>query len=228
MLEPERVRTYELSVAQRVGTNQVQLGWFYNRYRNLVENYQFNTQETMDEAARRGIPYSPELRFTQYRNADTITNYGTNAGVEGAMDSLRYGANVTAAIATRNGSQIVQAPRVFGNARVSYDLGGDAPIFGFAARYQGRMIATTDYSPPVSVTPALDLRVSATGQIPTVDGLSYGAYLDWSVIHDDISLFTNYQPYTIGPLQHPTASQPDPVLIPREHYRAVVGLRYDF
>ena len=104
-LRPEKVKSLELSMNQRVGTHRLLIGGFYSKWTDLVELATLTEQETID-AIRNGdtsVPFTPGVHLTQYRNTTAVNNYGLNTGVEGAFASghLLYGASVTAAIAER-------------------------------------------------------------------------------------------------------------------------------
>jgi outer membrane receptor for ferrienterochelin and colicins len=230
-LEAEKVRMYELSVEQALGAQRIRFGGFVYEWTNLVGLHPFSDQELMTAAASGAlgdIPYSPNLSVTQYRNIQSVQDYGFNLGFEGSRfgGTLRYAVNVTAAI-TRDtdGHPLPVAAQLFGNARVSYDLGGGLPTLALATRVQGRRVAdlayTGGFAPTPRTTPVLELRGTVAGPVPYVKGLSYRASADYA--------FQSFEPYAVGTvLSSADAPQPDLLPNPSGAFTGTLGLQYDF
>jgi outer membrane receptor for ferrienterochelin and colicins len=238
-LRPERVRSLEGSVEQRFGTQRIGMGAFVTEWRDMVELH-ILTEAEMLEAARQGkVDIVRQIVAGQYRNVSSIDNYGFNGTYEGSMldGALRYGTNLTGAIARRNDDErgttpLEVAPRFFGNARILYDFPGDWPALGVAAQWKTK--ALTDRAldglwSPVPMSPAqLELRFTVSGPIPQLRGFSYRASADYA--------FANRTPYTVGVHQssgigqryYPYLPEFDKwYLAPVDTFRVTVGLGYD-
>jgi hypothetical protein len=166
----------------------------------------------------------------------SVDVYGFNASLDGASDdgTLRYAINFTGASARRSDPDeptrpLALVPRVFGNARVSYDLPGALPTLALAARYLASRPADRAYAfVPVAYAPAqLELRATVSGNIPVVKGLSYRVSADWAS--------ASRAPYVVGPIQDRAGGalgntpQGAPFeLAPVDVFRATVGVQYDF
>lgn len=227
-LRPETVRSMEMSLEQVFGAQRLFFGLFRSILTDLIEFHAFTAQEQADYMRRTGttIPV-----FLQRQNVASITNYGLNAGYEGSVidGTLRFGANVTSAIAERNdpatGSvPLTVAPRIFGNARVSYDLPGDLPTIGLAAYAMGKRIVDIAYEggfhPIPYAPPQLELRATVSGAVPGVHGLSYRVSANF--------LLADRAPYAVGPATRSTPENPAPRLVPLDTVRTTVGLQYEF
>ena len=83
---------------------------------------------------------------------------------------------------------------MFGNARVSYDFGERYPVIGLAAHYAGKRPAARAFekyfTPPPYVGPQVELRLTISGPVPVLPGLSYRASLDYA--------FADKAPYIVG------------------------------
>jgi len=111
-------------------------------------------------------------------------------------------------------------PSVYGNARVSYDLGGALPAVGLASQVTGRRLADFAQDPGVTglryAPPTIDLRLTATGRIPRLAALQYRISADFG--------FTTVNPY--GAAGGSDASNPD--LVPVVRATVLFGLQYGF
>ena len=235
-LDPEKVRMFELSIDQALGAQRLRMGGFVYDWNNLVGLHPFTDQELRTATTPNAngvvplgdIPYSPTQYITQYRNVRSVRNYGFNLGFDGAQldGALRYAVNVTAAIARDSDDRaLTVAPQLFGNARVSYDFGGDLPTLAVAARAQGRRIVdkgfTGGFTPTPSTTPVLELRGTVAGPVPRVKGLSYRATADYEL--------QSFEPYAVGTVQSTQDSpQPDLYPNPRGAFETTLGLQFDF
>lgn len=229
-LRPEKVKSVELSLNQRVGTHRLVLGGFYSKWTDLVELATLSDQETID-AIRNGdtsVPFTPGVHLTQYRNVGTVINYGLNTGVEGAFASghLLYGFSVTGAIANKEhvGSwvRLPVAPQLFGNARIAFLFGGQLPTLGLAARFLGPRLA--DLSSEFDSTPyapaSAQLKLTLSGRAPVIQGLSYRLIADYNTARRGA--------YVVGPVTSSLPTQPLATLNPIDRFRITAGLQYDF
>jgi len=141
---------------------------------------------------------------------------------------LRYGVFATLSLAERmdpdGANPLVVAPRMFGNARVSYSLGEKLPTIALASHYMGKRIADHGidghFSPTPSAPAQLELRATVTGAVPIFRGLKYRALVNYAV--------ADRGPYVVGPTTASTPTQPGAELNPVDQLRATVGLQYDF
>jgi len=231
-LAPEREQSAEASVQQQFGPHRLLLGAFFTNWTNLVELRTLSEAETI-EAIRDGrtsVPFTPGVQLTQYRNAASIRNYGINAGVDGVtgVDRLHYGLTVTAAIAERleNGTaeRLSVAPQLFGNGRLAFVPGGRLPTVALAAQFLGRR--TADHARDGGFVPTpyapfqFQLRLTVSGAVPGVSGLSYRAIANY--------LLSDRGPYVVGPVTTALPTQVSAQLNPVDRFRTTVGLQYDF
>jgi outer membrane receptor protein involved in Fe transport len=230
-LGPETVHSAEGSIEQRFGKHRVLFGVFRSNWSQLVGTLEL-TQPELDAAIARG-ELSPDATVAyRYANTVSVNNYGMNAAYEGAAVAgrLRFGLNFTSAI-TRidpgdgSGSQVPPvAPRVFCNARVSYDLGGKLPTLALASRFSGRRLADRFYdggfTPPPSAPPSLALRGAVSGAFPAVAGLTYRAGFDYS--------FARVEPYVIGAAVYANDTVGRAELAPTRRVQAFLGFEYAF
>ena len=223
-LRPEHARSYETSFAQQLGAHRLLIGVFDARYRDVVA---LGTATSDEVEAARSAGAQKLDDSTIYRNADRVTTRGYNAAVEGSLAAqrLRYGVNVTGAYARRetpDGKQpVTVAPALFGNARVSYDLGAGLPTLALAAQMQSRRPADrafdAGYAPAVYAPPLVELRAAVSGPVPLVEGLSYRLTANYA--------FENAGPYVVGAVRDGSYGLP-PTLNPVERFRAGIGLTY--
>ena len=103
-LAPERVRSVEASINQTLGAQHLLFGVFRSWWSDLVELHTLSYDELL-RAQRSGAVSIGTQTAWQYRNVSSIDNYGFNASWEGSsmFGKLRYGLNVTGAIARRTG-----------------------------------------------------------------------------------------------------------------------------
>jgi outer membrane receptor protein involved in Fe transport len=233
-LVPERVRSFEVSIDQRFGTHRLSMGVFRAAWRNLVELHPLSLDELVQAERDGKIDLFRNAVWSQYRNVATIENYGFTGAYEGALagNSLRYGLNVTGAIARRDDRRgaprpIEVAPRFFGNARVLYDFPGDWPALGLAAQFKSS--ALTDRSldggwVPMPIAPGqLELRATLSGPIPGFKAMSYRVSADYA--------FVDRAPYVVGlhQIYYPNYREYDEWhLAPVDTFRVTAGLSFDF
>ena len=221
-IEPEGVRSIEVSAEQRFGSQRLFLGAFRSWWEDLVLLQDLDDAE-LAAAIENGqlLPDTPA--GVQLRNVSKIESYGVSAGYYGALSggAVRYGLSVTRAH-TRirepgSASELVPvaAPTV-GNARVSWTLPDAWPTLALAARYVSRR-PTTDYvrEAPQFVDPEVELRAAVSGGLP-IEGLSYRLTANYS--------FLDVGPYAVGATP---ADGGERSLLPIDRFRIGVGLQFD-
>ena len=221
-LEPEGVRSVEVSAEQRLGSQRLFLGAFRSWWEDLVLLQDLDDAQLADAIARGDLlpdtPYAAQLQ-----NVSQIDSYGVSAGFYGALGggALRYGTSVTQAHTrirepgSASDRVPIAAPTV-GNARVSWTPAAAWPTLALAARYVSRR-PTSDYSRelPRFVDPQVELRAALSGGLP-IPGLAYRLTANYS--------FLDVGPYAVdtGP-----ADGSQPPLLPLDSFRVGVGLQYD-
>jgi outer membrane receptor protein involved in Fe transport len=231
-LRPERVRSVEASVEQRVGAQRLLLGVFRSWWTDLVEQHVL-TRAEQEDAVRRGEISALSYGVAQFRNVSSIDNYGINGAFEGSAggdQQLRYGVNLTGAVAHKEeaGGATIEAipvaPAVFGNARVSYDLPGELPTLAVATHYLSRRPIDRAYDGTWPVRPyadaQLELRATISGPVPKLKRLTYRGSVNW--------LLADHGPYAVGPAQAAERYNQAPQLVPLDTFRATVGLEWSF
>lgn len=231
-LRPEKVRSWEVSFQQQAGTHRALIGAFYSRWSDLVGLQQLSRADTV-RAIRAGqttVPYAPSVPLSQFQNLTSVDNYGVNMGIDGSVadERLLYGFSLTAATARNHGAdgseQLVVAPRLFGNARMAYVLGGGLPTVAAAAHLLGPRLANVGeeagFTPVPYARTQLELRLTLTGAMPLLTHLKYRAFVNYAA--------AEYGPYVVGPVQSPLSTQPTAQLIPVDRLRSTVALEYDF
>ena len=233
-LRPERVRSIESTLEQRLGRQRVLFGVFRSWWSDLITLHHISAAEYADLEARGKIGSLLNFNPAQFRNVASIDNYGMNARVEGAigLEQLRYAINATAAFSSETDPEYgashppAVAPRHFGNARISYDFGGPYPTLALDAQYLARRPTARAYeglfAAPPYADPQLRLRATISGAAPFVPGLSYRLIGDYA--------FADRAAYIAGrPLDLAGGlSGIRPELVPVDTLRVTVGLQYDF
>lgn len=221
-IEPEGVRSIELSLEQRFGSQRVFAGVFESWWQDLVLVQDLDDAELAAAIDREELlPGTPA--GVQPRNVSEIQSYGVNAGYYGALasGSLRYGLSLTHAITRISGpggeSDVlpVAAPTT-ANARISYALPRYWPTLALTGRIVSRR-PIDDYTPdvPIYVGSQLELRGAVSGELP-LEGLSYRFSANYAT--------RDVGPYGVG--AWPADGSPRP-LIPVDRFRIGVGLQYD-
>ena len=227
-IRPERVHSLEASFEQRFGSQRIFFGVFRSWWKRLI-SFQNLTDDEVARAIAAGQLEPSVTSASRYQNLDTIDNYGWNGSYEGSAlaTRLRYGVNLTGAYARRGfpdapSTPLTVAPSIFGNARISYNLGGKLPTAALASYFFGRSPADRAYdggfTPAPYATPQLALRATLSGPSP-VKGLSYRVSAHYNV--------ASHSPYVAGPNQYATDSQTAAQLAPVDRFRTAVGLQYD-
>jgi outer membrane receptor for ferrienterochelin and colicins len=221
-IEPEGVRSIEMSLEQRLGSQRGFVGIFRSWWQDLVLLQDLDETELAAAiASGELLPDTPGA--AQLRNVSKIDSYGLNAGYYGALASgaLRYGVSVTHAvtrISEPGGAADVLpvAAPTSGNARLSYRLPDAWPTVALAARYVARR-PLDEYAADNRrfVDPQLELRGALSGVLP-LKGLSYRLSASYALI--DVG------PYAVG--ASPADESPRP-LIPVDRFRIGIGLQYD-
>jgi outer membrane cobalamin receptor len=233
-LHPERVRSVESVLEQKLGAQRVLFGVFRSWWNDLIDLHRITPTEYKELTDAGKITSLLSFNASQYRNVSSIDNFGVNARVEGSVASskIRYGVNATAAYTSQADPQFgashapAVTPQMFGNARVAYDFGEGKPIIGLAGHFLGKRPAArafeTYYATPPYVGPQLQIRLTISGPVSFVRGLSYRGSLDYS--------FSDEAPYIVGrPVEnHNLLTSPYPQFAPVDPFRGTVGLQYDF
>jgi hypothetical protein len=188
------------------------------------------TPEAIARATRSGQLTASGAQVLQYRNVGEIDNFGANAAYEGAALArrLRFGLNLTGAYADRHDDGLDQpltvTPRVYGNARVSYDLGGAWPVLALVMQQTGPAFADRAFDGGFTPTPVAPsqttLRGAISGPMVGIKNLSYRLTASWSR--------ARHSAYVVGPNQAATPEQPAAELAPVDTFRTAVALYYDF
>jgi outer membrane receptor for ferrienterochelin and colicin len=237
-LNPERVRSVEGSVEQKIGGQRILFGVFRSWWRDMVENHILSLDELSQAIGQGEVPLNA-FGVAQFRNVARIDNWGLNGtleGTSGGAQELHYGLNATASIARRveDGVSLplTVAPAIFGNARIAYDIPGDWPTVAVAGHYLAKRPIDRAYDsswPSGTIAPPqLELRGTISGPVPKVRGLSYRLTATWGL--------ASRGAYVVGPEQvYLNVVQPGgvpaftyPQLLPLDQFRTSVGLQYDF
>lgn len=230
-LRAEKVQSVDVNLEHHIGTHRLILGGFYSHWDNLVELIPLSDAEAV-RAIRDGrtkVPFTPGIQLTQYRNTSGVTNYGLNTGFEGSLHSgfFLYGFSLTGALAERRTNdgttRLPVAPRIFGNARMAFVLGRDLPTLALATHFMGARpadLSNGQFSPDPFARSQVELRLTASGEVPFVKSLSYRAMANYAV--------ADRGPYVVGPVTSAIASQTTPMLVPVDRFRTTVGLQYAF
>ena len=227
-LVPESVRSGEVSIEQAFGAQRLLFGVFRATLSNLIELHAFTPAEAAEFVRAGKATLAP---LFQYRNIGEIENTGFNAAFEGsaALGRLRYGANVTGALSKNDGGEgtgqpLTGAPRMTGNARISYALPKGLPTVGLAGLYAAKtpvLYAGEGGYPTTPYAPAqLTLRTTLSGAAPWVSGLSYRVSASYQ--------FADRINEVVGPLVDYRADHMSPSLRPVNQFISTVGLQYEF
>ena len=225
-LKPEHVHGNEASFEQRFGSHRWAVGVFRNTFENLIEFHEFTGAERAAFVAANPGQIAP---LFQHGNVSRVSVLGFDLAVSGALvgDRLKYGLSITEADARFEQGGVTGplegAPRLSGNARVSYDLGGGLPTVGLATSFYDRTLterALTGGFDPVPYAPAqLEGRLVVAGAVPLVPRLSFRAYVSAAA--------ADRSPILVGPMASATEAQPGAFLMPVHRFRAFAGLAYE-
>jgi outer membrane receptor for ferrienterochelin and colicin len=230
-LRPEKVKSIDVNVEHHVGAHRMILGAFYSHWDNLVELTPLSDAEAI-AAIRNGqttVPFTPGIQLTQYRNTSKVTNYGLNTGFEGSLHSgfFLYGFTITGALAEKSTgdgkTRLPVAPQLFGNARCAFVLGHELPTVALASQLVGPRpadLSNGQFAPDPFARTQLQLRLTLSGDVPRLTGLSYRASANYSVAERGA--------YVVGPVTSATPAQPTAQLNPIDRFRTTLGLQYAF
>ena len=220
-LGPETVRSFEGSIEHKGRAQRILLSIFGSSWHGLVSDAQLSSGGIAAAIRAGELPPGTTTAF-QNSNVAALDNYGFSVTFDGSAVSgrLRYGLSFTGAYTREIGPDgqpevLPVAAQTFGNARVSFDLGGPLPTLALVGRYAGKRPAS-QASPPLDAPPLGSMRLAITGKAPVVRGLSYGLSADYS--------FTAYAPYAIGPVNLPNGMSE---LMPLDRFRATLTLAYE-
>jgi hypothetical protein len=228
-----------------MGAQRLLFGVFRSWWTDLIDLHRLTTQEYMRLAAEGKLPSLLSFSAQQYRNIASIDNFGLNARLEGSFGNgkVLYGLNGTAAFTRQADPEYGEShppsvtPQMFGNARLGYDFGGPYPFIGLAAHFLGKRPAARTfekyvpqtghvdpyqfYRPPY-LDAQLELRLTVSGPVPLLRGLSYRASVNYA--------FSDEAPYIVGrPVDnHNVRTSPTAQFAPVDTFRGTVGLQYDF
>jgi outer membrane receptor for ferrienterochelin and colicins len=233
-LKPERVRSTEALLEQKLGAQRLLFGVFRSTWSDLIDLHRLTQEEYRALAAAGKLPSLLSFSAQQYRNIASIDNFGFNTRFEGSLGAgtVLYGLNATAAYTRRTDPHFgaphppTVTPQMFGNARIAYAFGERRPVIGLAAHYAASRPAARAYEkhffPPPYVDPQLELRMTISGPVPFVPGLSYRASLHYA--------FSDQAPYIVGrPVDNRNVrTTPTPQFAPVDPFRGTVALQYDF
>jgi outer membrane cobalamin receptor len=222
-LRPETVRSVEGVVEQRIGAHRFRLGGFRTWWSDLVVQVPA-TDAQVAAAVASGALVPGATGVVTYANASRVDSYGLNADWEGsgAGQRLRFGATLTVAHSRREeqGTQLKlpAAAQVFGNARVSYDLGGRLPVLAVAARAAGpRPISGTTFTPVPEAKTQVEVKGAVSG--PLSGALSYQLAGTWAL--------TGATAYAVGPVREPQPGFDRQPTLAQPRFTAMLGLRLD-
>lgn len=228
-LQPETVRSIEGSIEQTFGTQRILFGVFQSRWSNMVQLGTLSDEEVANAIAAGELSDGVE-GAGQYRNVARVDNYGYNASYEGmALDRrLRYTLNVTGAytrIDVGDGTPPrvpTVGPQLFGNARISYDLGAPLPTLALAAHGFGSRPADRAFDGGFTEKPyasaGLELRATISGPVPGVEGLRYRASTTYATAKKGA--------YVVGPNLYAADETTRAELSPVSRLTGFVGLEY--
>jgi outer membrane cobalamin receptor len=233
-LQPERVRSIEGVLEQKLGRQRLLFGVFRSWWSDLIELHHLTPEEYAEAANSGKLDSLRQFSPAQFRNVASIDNFGLNARVEGSIGDadFRYALNVTAAYSSQTDPEYgashppVVIPQQFGNARVSYDFGGPYPTLALDTQFMARRPTARAYeglfSQPPYAPAQLRMRATVSGAVPGLTGLSYRVSGDYAV--------AGRAAYIAGrpvDLSGGLSSIP-PEYVPVDQYGLAIGLQYDF
>jgi outer membrane receptor for ferrienterochelin and colicin len=233
-LKPETVHALEASVEQRFYTQRLFLSAFRSWWDNLIEVGALSAEEQTRLQNEGVLPLIVPYGLAQYRNVASMDNYGVSASYDGSLadGALRYGISATEAFTRRKAGArsepLPVAPRFFGNVRIAYAPGGLLPTPALALSYVGSRLADRPIEagePILEVSPMAQIRLTLTGGIPALTGLSYRL--------SGAATTSARGPYAAGPNLAfvsggpPIADAPPLGYAPIDQFNAFIGLKYE-
>lgn len=223
-LRPETVRSFEGVFQQAFGGQRLRLSVFQSTWKNLIDLAQLSSQESAAFVAS-GKSTVPPLY--QYRNLKEVDTRGFELSWEGSLlrSRLQHAMNVTSTLSdTEDNHPLDGSPRLFGNARVSYALGGGLPTLGLATTFYTRTAAAgtfdAPYTTPYYAPAQLVTRVVVAGQVPHISRLTYRGYVSYAA--------ADRLPLTVGPAIAAPPLRSAPLLSPVDRFTTLIGLAYEF
>lgn len=228
-LRPEKVRSVEAMLEQRLGAQTLHLGAYRSWWEDLLLLSPLTDAQVQANIAKGLLQDGIEGAY-QVQNVSEMHSVGFDFGFQGsaATGKLHYGVNVTEAFARRKepggtDQLLLLAPQTFGNARIAYDLPHGLPTVALALRWVGRR-PTDVYAPPGTEEanasfgkPSGEARLTLSGAIPGISGLSYR--LTGNYVSAKRSLYSAHS----GSLRNGGHE-----FIPNDQLRFGAGLQYDF
>ena len=227
-LSAESVRSFEVSLEQRFGSQRLFFGVFRSSWSDMVSYRTLTGDELQAKIASGALEPATGVAYV-YANTGSLSSYGYNAAYEASVDhKLHLAANLTSSFSRidfgdGSGSRpLAVGPSFFGNARVSYEPGGSLPTPAVAAYYWATRpadrafdggFARAPYAPP-----DLQLRFTLTGVVPGLPALSYRM----STTFDAASR----GPYVVGPNQYASDASIQAELSPQRRLSGFAGLEY--
>lgn len=228
-LQPEHTTDVEAILEQRVGEYRGMFGVFRTEYHGIINRLLLDDADARAAiaAGKTSELYDSNVPLYQYRIDDHVTSQGFNAGIDGAafQRRLRFGGSFTGTYSRADNDERVSiAPQWFGNARVSYDLGGKLPTLALASTFAGSALTDRAYDAGFArlgfAPPSLEVRGTITGTVPWVKGLSYRAIVKAQTASNS--------PFAVGPVLRGGSGLDSPALAPTTPWNAIFGLQYDF
>jgi len=224
-LAPETVRSVELALEQHVGLHRIVASVYRSWWSDMVAAVMLSPDELQADVAA-GRLQEGVSSGSQYRNLSRVESYGLDLGYQGVAPGrkLQYGLALTVAhtraIESDASRRLPAAAEVFGNARVSYDLGEGLPTVSLAARYVGRRLVEGTSFDPTPFAPALfDLRLAVNGVAPGLTALRWRLVCNWAATHRDA--------YAAGPLTEPAPGYEHQETTPMDRWKVLLGVWYD-
>ena len=224
----------EAVLEQKLGAQRVLFGVFRSWWTDLIELHRITPEEYTRLSAEGKLPSLLSFSAQQYKNISSIDNFGLNARVEGSVgtSNLRYGVNGTAAFTSLADPEFGVSACARGHAAdvrkcasrlrlrraLSVDRAGSALS---RTSPRGASVRKTFERPPY-VDPQLELRLTVSGPVPFLKGLTYRASLNYA--------FSDEAPYIVGrPVDNRGGrTSPTAQFAPVDPFRGTVGLQYDF
>jgi outer membrane receptor for ferrienterochelin and colicins len=221
-LNPERVRSVEVSMEQHAGSHTLEVSAYYSKWRDLLLGADVS-REVIAEAIARGELLDGTENAFQVQNVSRITSYGMDLGYRGSLLSRRlgYAVGLTGAFARREEpgglrERLAVMPHAFANARVSYELGESLPTLALAGRFVPRRpLETYPDDTREFAVPFGEIRAVVSGPIG-------GTGFSYSLSGNFITAKTTA--YVVG---HEPLPNGDTEKSPNDRLRIGAGLSYD-
>jgi outer membrane receptor for ferrienterochelin and colicins len=227
-LSAETVRSVELSIEQRIGTQRLFFGVFRSTWSDMVSYRTLGEAEVADAIASGALAASTVEAYV-YANTGSLESYGYNATYEGSVArKLRYAVNVTSAISRvdlGDGSEtspLTVGPSFFGNARISYEFDGYLPTPALATHFVAARPADRahdgGFAEPPHAPADLQLRFTLSGVVPSLTALRYRVSSTFGS--------ASRGAYVVGPTQYAYDETTQATLSPQRRLSGFAGLEY--